>query len=781
VHLEQEELKSRLIGIILVILVCFAYWPIHQAEFINFDDQLYVTENENLKNGLTPSTIFKVFTSFYSANYHPFALLSHMLDYQLFGINASGHHLTNLILHIGNSLLFFLVLQRMTKAMWRSALVAFLFALHPLHVESVAWVSERKDVLSTFFMLLALLTYARYTATVRVRDYIPVLIFFLFGLLSKPMLVTFPFLLLLLDYWPLQRFPAKRLASREEETGNTVSQKAVAMRLVVEKIPFFVLSIIFSIITFMAQHQAGAVSSVKALPMGVRVENALVAYGSYIVKTVWPTNLGVFYPHPGNNISTLMALVSAMMIIAVTFGVIHLRHKRPYLLTGWFWYIGMLVPVIGIVQVGMQALADRYTYVPIIGLFVMLAWTVPDLRLQKKSWILAQGALYSILAVLIIGTTRLQTCFWMNTMTVFTRADQVTEKNILAKMLVAGQMAQKGQIEAARATFEEILRISQNNVTAHHRYGLFLLSQAELKEGIEHLREAQRLQPTSTIANNSLGLALMWQGERDNARKYLQKALKINPRNAETYYNLGLFWDTEKKYNDSIRYYKKAVELKPDYHQARLGLAADLTLQGKVAEAKIHYSRVMKENPHVVAETNFYYGRNLAAQGKIDQALLQFRDGLQIEPQNTNARCQLARILDSRGLPGEARSQFDEVLKIKPDHAAAYTGIGIIMDRQGRVSEAMRYYNSALRSDPDYSEAHYRLGLLLERDDRWDQAAKHYRTVLRLNSRNPEVNYHMGTVLMALKKTDSAAYHFRKALDLNPGFKQAKTALAITK
>jgi len=777
VRLGSNELHSRLIGIILVILVCFVYWPVHQAEFINFDDQLYVTENENLKNGLTHTTILNVFTSFYSANYHPFALLSHMLDYQFFGINAAGHHLTSLILHIGNSLLFFLVLRRMTGALWRSALVAFLFALHPLHVESVAWISERKDVLSTFFMLLALLIYASYTETLKVRDYILVLLLFFFGLLSKPMLVTLPFLLLLLDYWPLQRFSGKRFCRLEYKNGIIPSPKGVAMRLIIEKIPFLILSLVFSIVTFMAQHQAGAVSSVKTLPLGVRIGNALVAYSSYIVRTVWPINLGVFYPHPGNNISTLMAMVSAVMIMAVTLGVIHLRRQRPYLLVGWFWYIGMLVPVIGIVQVGMQAMADRYTYVPVVGLFIMLAWTVPDFRLQKKSRIITQVVLYSILAVLIVGATSKQASSWQNTMTVFSRADQVTERNILAKLLIAGQLAHKGRIDAAKDAFEEILRLSQNNVTVHYRYGLFLVSQGELQEGIEHLQEAQRLQPSSSMANNSIGLALMWQGKRDNANKYLREALRINPRNAETHYNLGLFWDIGKKYDESIRYYRRALELKPDYHQARLGLAADLALQGRVEEAKNHYAQVMKDNSHVVAETNFYFGRNLASQGKMDQAILQFRDGLKIEPRNIDARCWFARVLDSKGLLEEALSNYHEVLKIKSDHAAAHTGIGGIMERKGIPNDAMWHYNLALRSDPEFSDAHYHLGLMLERQGRWNEAAEHYQAILRLNSRKPEVHYHLAMVLLALKKSENASDHFEKALELDPGFQQAKTAL----
>ncbi|MGE5799469.1 MAG: glycosyltransferase family 39 protein, partial [Syntrophaceae bacterium] len=395
-----------LIPLVLALVTLAVFWQVRDHEFINLDDEQYVTQNPHVRAGLKAGGLAWAFTTTHASNWHPLTWLSHMLDSQLFGMNPAGHHLVNLLFHVANTLLLFLVLNRMTQALWQSAAVAFLFALHPLHVESVAMVAERKDVLSTFFLLLTLWAYFVYTRSPGIVRMIPVVAFFALGLLSKPMLVTLPFVLLLLDYWPLGRTaapertiphplptpgvesPGKKKKQKKKQTGESPpappvreepsAAAAIPWALVTEKIPLFVLTILSSIMTFHAQLTGGAMSSLDDIPLLKRLGNALISYASYIVKTVFPQGLAVFYPYPAS-LPAWQVLGSAALIGAITFFAVRFRKRIPYALVGWLWYLGTLVPVIGIVQVGMQSMADRYTYVPHIGLFIAVVWGVGEL------------------------------------------------------------------------------------------------------------------------------------------------------------------------------------------------------------------------------------------------------------------------------------------------------------------------------------------------------------------------------------------------------------------
>ncbi|MHC4194038.1 MAG: glycosyltransferase family 39 protein [Planctomycetota bacterium] len=370
----QNKSWVPLIYLTLVLATLAVYWQVHNYGFVNYDDPAYVSENQNIKSGITWDSIKWALTAGYAANWHPLTWLSHMLDWQLFGTDAGGHHLTNLFLHIANSLLLFTVLKRMTSALWPSAFVAALFALHPLHVESVAWITERKDVLSTFFWMLTVAAYLRYVERPSLGRYLLTLSLFALGLMAKPMLVTLPFVLLLLDHWPLGRF---QLAQAVEDSDgqrlklvSVSSRWKMSYRLVLEKVPFFALSAISSVVTFIVQRSAGAVTPVEKLPSHIRVINALTSYLVYIQKMIWPSRLAMFYPYPDKTRLMWQAIAFAPFFVFFSVAAIFLMHRRKYLFTGWLWYLGTLVPVIGLIQVGSQACADRYTYVPLIGLFV---------------------------------------------------------------------------------------------------------------------------------------------------------------------------------------------------------------------------------------------------------------------------------------------------------------------------------------------------------------------------------------------------------------------------
>jgi hypothetical protein len=491
-----------------------------------------------------------------------------MLDCQLYGLKPAGHHLTNLVFHIASTLLLFLVLKGMTGALWRSAFVAALFALHPLHVESVAWVAERKDVLSTFFWILTMWAYVRYTKQPRLNRYMLALLSFGLGLMSKPMLVTLPFVLLLVDYWPLGRFRFRPLSGHHRlstaKSKETSDQRLFALRLVLEKFPFFALAAISSFLTFFAQRSGGAVVSLKLVPWGTRVANALVSYVSYIGKTIWPHRLAVFYPYL-DTLPMWQVAGAGLLLGVVSFLAILGARRRPYLMVGWLWYLGTLVPVIGLLQVGDQALADRFTYVPMIGLFVMIAWGIPDLlagwRFRKIVLFLSTG----LLLLLLMIVTNFQLKYWETDITLF----------------------------------EHTLAVTSNNFLVHNFLGTVLAGQGKMQEAIAHYGEALRIKPDYSEAHNNLGNALAVQGNIQEAIAHFTEALRINPDLAEAHKNFGVILLTQGKIQEAIGHFAEAVRLKSDYAGAHISLGLAYLMIGDKNSALEEYKILKKINPHL--------------------------------------------------------------------------------------------------------------------------------------------------------------------------------------
>nr|MBC8360831.1 tetratricopeptide repeat protein [Candidatus Desulfatibia profunda] len=467
-----------LVCLFLVIAILAVYWQVRNYSFVNYDDSQYVTQNHNVQAGLTLESITWSFTAVQASNWHPLTWISHMLDCQLYGMNPGRHHLTNVLLHILNSLLLFLVFMRMTGKLWQSGFVAALFALHPLHVESVAWISERKDVLSTFFWMLSLWGYLRYVERPGVCRYLLLLFLFILGLMTKPMLVTLPFVLLLLDYWPLNRFQ-----SGSSGDGNHSIQRPFDFGLVWEKIPLFLLSAVSSVTTYIVQKSGGAVNSLAAIPFHDRIANAIVSYVSYIGKMIWPNNLAVFYPYQ-KSILLWKVAGAGLLLVVVPVVIFRMVRTKPYFAVGWLWYIGTLVPVIGLVQVGAQGMADRYTYVPLIGIFVIIAWGVPDFmpkwRYRRIGFTVTIAA---ILAIMMI-TTRLQIRYWSNSVTLFEHALEVTVDNCIVHAKLGEALAGQGKIDAAVRHYHEALRIKPDFVAALLNLGVALKEKGELNEAI---------------------------------------------------------------------------------------------------------------------------------------------------------------------------------------------------------------------------------------------------------------------------------------------------------
>ena len=434
----RSAYSSLTIGLLLAIVIVAAFWRVRANDFV-YDDYQYILANEHVHNGLNAGDISWAFRAFFQANWHPLTWISHMLDNQLFDLSSKGPHLVNLLFHIANTLLLFYILKRMTRTLWQSAFVAALFGIHPLHVESVAWISERKDVLSTFFWMLTLLAYVHYVEKPTIKRYVLILSAFALGLLAKPMLVTLPFALLLLDYWPLKRFN-------------------LGWRLIWEKIPLMAMAAISSVITYIAQHSGEAVTTFDRLHFGIRAANAVVSYVSYLWKMIWPRGLSIIYPHPIETLPTWEVAASGLVLACISALAIRSARRLPYFAIGWFWYLGTLVPVIGLVQVGAQAMADRYTYVPLIGIFIVIAWGVPDLLARRKprGKLLAIPAIGVILALMIC--TWIQVSYWRNNLTLFEHDLAYNRPTKDSLNNLAAAYKEQGMYDRAIALFKARLR-----------------------------------------------------------------------------------------------------------------------------------------------------------------------------------------------------------------------------------------------------------------------------------------------------------------------------------
>ena len=497
---DKERQPVAYIMCALSLLVFLAYSPVLSGDFISYDDPFYVTGNNPVKGGLTFQGIAWAFTTFHSYNWHPVTWLSHMLDVQLFGLNPMGHHLTSLLFHVANSLLLFVVFRKMTGATWRSLAVAALFALHPLHVESVAWVSERKDVLSTFFWMLTIWAYVDYTKSPRLARYLAVILFFALGLMSKSMPVTLPFVLLLLDWWPLGRLRPGLLAGERME-GNSPSPNL--SRLLLEKVPLFALAAAASIVTYLAQQKGGALAYPASF--GVSAGNALISYLTYLGKMIWPTGLAAFYPFDPGAVTAGKAAVAALVLAALSVMVVRGAGRRPYLATGWFWYLGTLVPVIGFLKIGQHAMADRYTYVPLIGIFVMIAWGIGDLAVKWRPGRSVAALAAAVVIIPLSVLTWLQARHWHDSITLFSHALAVTENNWVAHNNLTKAYSDRGDFPNALLHISASLRIKPDPLQ-YVSQGWLYFRVGEYRQSIESCRKALAMAPGNVKAHFVLGM-----------------------------------------------------------------------------------------------------------------------------------------------------------------------------------------------------------------------------------------------------------------------------------
>jgi Flp pilus assembly protein TadD len=564
------------------------------------------------------------FTTISAANWHPLTWLSHMLDVQLFGLNPAGHHFTSLLLHVANVVLLFLIMEVMTGALWPSALVAALFAIHPINVESVAWIAERKNLLSTSFWLLTMWAYVRYARQPAWSKYIAVFASFALALMSKPMVVTLPFALLLLDYWPLDRLRNTAAESANDKADNpkthsrqVASKRAYPRRslaqLAIEKAPLLLLAAASSVITVRAQQAGGAVGTTEVFPVSVRFENAAVSYADYLLDAVWPFRLAVFYPHPRTALPAWQVALAALVLLGITAIVVRRAERSRYLPLGWLWYLGTLIPVIGIVQVGLQSRADRYAYVPLIGIFVVIAFYVGEWAKGHATRENRVAIAAACVLIALAASTRVQATYWRSSISLFQRAVNVTKDNYVAHNNLGELLAQQGNVDEAAAHFAAALEINPSFAQARHNMGMILVQRGKLDEAISEFSKAVEIEPAFTDAYNKLGAALASRGRLDEAIANFSKAIEINPAYGSAHANLGSAYEQQGRIADAIAAYSRALQF-----------TADTTM---------------------AAQTHFRLGRLLAKIGKRKEAIQHYTEAVRLKPDFTQAQQALNNII----------------------------------------------------------------------------------------------------------------------------------------
>jgi tetratricopeptide (TPR) repeat protein len=637
--------KFALICLALALVTAALYWPITRNGFVNFDDDEYIVGNTHITSGMSWANVVWAFKSGEAANWHPLTWISHMVDCNLYQLNPGGHHLTNLLFHVANTLLLFLLLNQMTSATWRSAFVAAFFAWHPLHVESVAWASERKDTLSTFFWLLTLMTYAKYVTRDKCREasdkaaaspvthrsalfYALALIFFACGLMSKPMVVTLPFVLLLLDYWPLQRIQNSEFRIQNLKW------------LLLEKIPFFILAAAGSTVTFLVQKTAGAM---WATSWSTRLENVVLAYVRYISKLFWPQDLAVVYSYPGRW-PALLAAGAALLLLTWTALSVYRARQNPYLPVGWFWFLGTLVPTIGLVQVGAQSIADRYTYIPSIGFFIVVVWGASDFarRWPEKGKFLPLAGVVALAGC--IGATSIQISYWQNSETLFLHAIGVTTDNYVAENCLGKAFEKAGRNDRALVLYTDAVKIAPRYPQSQFNLAICLLAFGRTNEALDHLRAAARLEPHDPDIQYDLGIYFTQHGSPDDAERGFKAALAERPDFPEAQTALGLLLVRQKKIAEAIPHFAVTVRLKADDPDARFNLGLALLDNHQPADAAAQFSEELKLTPDAT-KAHFRLAEALQQQNHLAEAVVHYREALRLTPDFPDAKAALDQIL----------------------------------------------------------------------------------------------------------------------------------------
>jgi tetratricopeptide (TPR) repeat protein len=714
----MKDSQCYLICLFLSVITIAVYWQVLHFDFINFDDPKYVTENPNVQQGLTIDSVRWAFTTDYASNWHPLTWLSLMLDQELFGLNAGASHLVNLLIHVANTILLFIILHHCTRAVWPSAFVAAGFALHPLHVESVVWIAERKDVLSALFWMLTTLAYVRYVQQPRISRYITILLAMALGLMAKPMLVTLPCVLLLLDYWPLGRMELAQSTGDKDTAANHsphLGNRKRLLSLILEKSPFLALAAASSIVTLMVQKRT--VMSMETFPLKVRVTNAFVCYARYIGKVFWPGRLAIFYPHPKDTLRGWQVALAVAVLVLISTWVILYGRKKAYLVVGWLWYLGTLLPVIGLVQVGGQAMADRYTYLPLIGLFIIIAWSARDLVAQwryRRSTLTVTGL---ILCAALMLSSWIQIRHWRNSFTLFEHALNVTSNNYLAHYGLGVALAEIDKTDQAIEHYKVALSLKPDYADVHFNLAKALAEQGRIREAIPHYNEVLKLKPGDAGVYNSLGLALAEHGDLAQAVTVYRSGLDFNPKNAHLHSNLGVALLQQGQLDKAFTEFQVALDLLP------------------------------------VSDTHNNIGMLLALKGQHVEAIEHYNDAIRLDPGSAKAHYNLGNAFLAQSKLGDAAASYRSAISIKPDYDKAIGNLAVVLSQQGKLDEAIYYFAEAVRAEPSDVELRCNLADALLKKDQIEKAANEYLEALKIEPGHPRA--HRGLKDIEERKTSA--------------------------
>ncbi len=734
--------------------------------FLDLDDPDYVTQNAHVQHGLTADGLRWAFTSGDSANWHPLTWVSLMLDAQCYGNFAGGFHFTNNLLHALNAVLAFLVLWKWTRATWPSAICAALFAWHPLRVESVAWIAERKDVLSGLFFWLTLLAYTNYVeqrkapGSKSIIFYAVGLLLFACGLMSKPMLVTVPFLLLLLDFWPLQRL--------------AIGDKwPVMLKLALEKIPFFTLSAISCVITFFVQKNWGAV--VESQSAGERLANAVVAIVRYAGNFFWPAGLAIVYPLPQHQPLPLV-IASAALVMGVSVLAICQMRQRPWLFAGWFWFVGMLVPVIGVVQVGLQAMADRYTYLPLVGLQIALVWTLRELRLPAFLKVAGASGALAGCAALTAG----QIAFWKSPQTLYEHTLAVTKNNYLAECYLGTTLLNSNRFEAAEVCFRRAIELKPDFNDAYFKLGTTLADDNKTDEALATYRQLHAINPHYALADYNIGILLLGENHAAEAIPEFESALEKKKDYVPAFVALGTAEARLQKPDAAIGYFEKALALKPDNAVAEYNLANTLTDLHREREALPHYQKALALDPEF-EDAQCNYANVLGTLGESADALEHFRRALLLNPKNEDACLGLAATFEDLKEIPEATTGYERVLSLDPGNAEAHFSLATIWLNENRCTGALKHFQAAAKIQPKNDSAFLGAGLAEEKLGRGDAAIADYRHAVAIAPDNVQAHCCLGIALRRAGKFSDAIVEEEIALRLDPNFPGLQNQIALTR
>ena len=765
----------------LTLLVMLMYAQVGWHEFVSYDDPKYVYENPHVTTGLTASNARWAFEIHGLSMWIPLTWLSHQALWEVFGDRAAGHHLVNVLLHAANVLLLFGVLKRMTTTLWSSALVAALFAIHPLHVESVAWVTERKDVLCGLFWMLTLWAYWCFTSQGGLWRYLLVVFSYTLAVMAKPLAVTLPCVLVLLDYWPLGRLKLGQMTpiiGNEKDWISSVQHRPSSRvgLVLLEKTPLLGIAALASYLTILCQLETGAISSLETLPLPTRLANTTISYAAYLRKFLWPDDLAFFYPYP-KLLASWQLLTAVALLFFITMAVTWQGRRRPYLLVGWLWYVGVMVPMSGLVQGGSHSMADRFAYLPLVGVYAASAFGLNELvrKLPKIKWPLIYSI--SVALLILLPVSWLQIGTWRNSLVLYDQALRVTTENYIAHSNLGSALEALGRSEKALAHFQEALQIKPEFAEARNGMGSALQSLGRPEEALAHHQEALQIKPDFAEARNNIGSALQAMGRPEEAIAHFQEALQMKPEFAEARNGLGNALQALGRLEEALAHYQEALQIKPNLAEAHNNMGSALQNLGRPEEALAHYQEALQIKTDF-AGVHFNWGIALEGLGRPEEALAHYQEALRIKPDDAETYFKCGAIYEQLGKHELAVKNFDKAIELKPDYAMAYYNRGGIYRGVGDYEQTVGDYSMAIKLKADFVQAYFNRGIVFAQLRKWELALRDFNKLIELNPNDAGAYSNRGNLYATAGNFGLAVNDYTMAIKLNPDYSQAYNNLA---